>query len=739
AESGTAPVPAIALKVAVRGEEVVVTASRSETSLVNAPATMSVISSDTIETSAAQNMGDLLRTVPGLNVIQTSARDINMTSREGTSTLSNSQLALLDGRSIYLDFFGMVLWDFVPTNPEQIKQIEVVRGPASAVWGANAMSGVINIITKTPRENPGTSLTLTGGGFGRDAGSTRGDNPGGEWGGSITHSGVANDVWSYRLSAGYFKSDAFPRPTGFVPGIITGATCQKVPHPFDPTLLTGCGLYPPDRAAAAPGDAAFQNQGTSQPKFDARVDQELKSGGRISYSGGYAGTEGLVHTGIGPFDLQSGSSLTFGRVAYTKGGLKIATFGNFLDGKAPNLLSLDARTGQPLQLVFKTQTYDFEVGNTNVVGGNNILTYGGNARRNNFDLSIAPAAGSRNEFGAYVQDEFYFSQFRFNVGGRVDKFGNIDKAVFSPRVTAMFKPLQSSSFRLSYNRAFRAPSAINNFLDVVTVTAAFPLAAVDPRLGAAVLPIVTHSVGSDVAQIGEPDGHNLKEQSVTAYEVGYTGTFHNKTTVGLAFYINDTDNDINFVTDACRKRYTAANPPAGWPFPPVVVELLAQKGICLPAEFSYLNLGKVRNKGFEGSIEHSISRGVNAFVNYSYQGDPKTRDDRTLASELAMPPHHRFNAGVSANERRFLGSVSVNYTSKAFWTDVLSDSYHGFTGAFTMVNASAGLKWLDGKLITSIKGTNLLNDDNSQGGIQQHIFGDIITRSVVGELRYTFR
>jgi hypothetical protein len=55
-----------------------------------------------------------------------------------------------------------------------------------------------------------------------------------------------------------------------------------------------------------------------------------------------------------------------------------------------------------------------------------------------------------------------------------------------------------------------------------------------------------------------------------------------------------------------------------------------------------------------------------------------------------------------------------------------------------MVNASAGLKWLDGKLVTIVKGTNLLNDDNSQGGIQQHIFGDIITRQVVGELRYTF-
>jgi len=736
--SGTIQVPTLTLKVAMRGEEVVVTASRAETSLVNAPATMTVIGADAIATSPAQNFGDLLRSVPGLNVIQTSARDINMTSRQATSTLSNSQLALLDGRSIYLDFFGMVLWDFVPTNPEQIKQIEVVRGPASAVWGANALTGVINIITKTPREAPGTTLTLVGGGFGRDAGSRRGSSAGNEWGGNIIHAGAPNDTWSYRLMAGYFKSDAFARPTGFVPGIITGTTCQRIPHPFDPSVLIGCGVYPPDRAALRPGDSAFENRGTKQPKFDGRVDQDLHNGGRLTYSGGYAGTTGLVHTGIGPFDLESGSYLAYGRVAYLKGGLKAAAFGNFLNGKAPNLLSLDATTGQPLRFLFKTQTYDFEIGNTNIVGGNNIITYGGNARRNNFDLNIAVNARDRNEFGFYAQDEIFFGRFRFNIGGRVDKFGNIDKAVFSPRITAMFKPLPSHSLRLSFNRAFRAPSAINNFLDVFTITAAFPLGAIDPRLGAATLPIVTHSTGSNAPQIGEPNGHTLKEQSLTAYEAGYTGNFGSKTTPGLAFYINDTKNDINFVTDSCRKRYSAANPPRGWPFPPVVLELLVQRGICLPAEFTYLNFGKVRNKGFEASVDHSIRRGVTAFANYSWQDDEKARDNQTPKSELGIPPHHRVNVGVNVNEKRFLGNLTVNYVSKALWTDVLNDPYHGFTDPFTMVNATVGLKWLNGKLVTSLKGTNLLNDDNSQGGIQQHIFGDILTRTIVGEVRYSF-
>lgn len=119
-------------------EVIVVTASRTEQALNEAPAAITVLDARTIESIPADDYGDLLRNVPGLNVSQTSARDLNMTSRGSTNTLSTSQLVLLDGRSLYLDFFGFVMWDFLPVNPGEIKQIEAVRGPGSAVWGANA-------------------------------------------------------------------------------------------------------------------------------------------------------------------------------------------------------------------------------------------------------------------------------------------------------------------------------------------------------------------------------------------------------------------------------------------------------------------------------------------------------------------------------------------------------------------------------------------------------------------------
>ena len=98
-------------------------------------------------------------------------------------------------------------------------------------------------------------------------------------------------------------SDAFARPAGQIP---------VIDDPRQPGETVGGAFYPLDSATAGFG-RGFANRGTSQPKFDVRVDQEL-SDATISYSGGVAGTEGLVHSGIGPFDIQSGSYLGYGKV-----------------------------------------------------------------------------------------------------------------------------------------------------------------------------------------------------------------------------------------------------------------------------------------------------------------------------------------------------------------------------------------------------------------------------------------
>jgi outer membrane receptor protein involved in Fe transport len=723
-------VPPLTLKLATVTENVVVSATRNDTPLIDAPATMTVLRSAELQSSPAQNYGDLLRSVPGLNVIQLSARDVNITSRQATGTLSNTQLVLLDGRSVYLDFFGIVLWDLMPANLDNIKQIEVVRGPASAVWGANALTGVVNIITKSPREAKGAEATFTGGFLSRDAGSSVGRGVGGLFGANASFADAPNATWSYRVSGGYFGADAFPRPAG---------TITVIPDPRDPTGRTTVGgaTYPADGTGAF--GTAFRNRGANQPKFDARVDQELGRSGRLSYEGGVAATQGVIYTGVGPFDIQSGSTLSFGRVNYSRDALKINFFVNVLHAEAPNLLFPDAATGQPLLMNLTTKTYDFEAGDAFPIGRRQVLSVGGNVRRNNFDITLAPLAQDRNELGAYVQDEIFFDRVRFNIGGRVDKFGNLSDPFFSPRLSANIKVLPQHAIRASFNRAFRSPSVINNYLEanIIALQDLSGLRAILPPslqpLVAAPFPLVVRAVGSELP-IGATPQAKLTEQSLSAYELAYTGTIQNRTTIGAAFYVNDLNHSINFVPLAPNlDPYTAANPPPGWRLPPGILTLMAQAGIFLPrTAFTYLNLGPLRQKGLELSLDQRINNVVSGFVNYSWQGQPEILSDPNPypTSELDVPPTNRFNVGVNADNGRWLGNVSVNYSDKAFWSDVLTSPFHGYTDAYTMVNGAVGARWMNGKLTTSVKVTNLFNRD-----IQQHIFGDILKRMVVFEVR----
>jgi outer membrane receptor protein involved in Fe transport len=694
-------------------EQIVVTASKAEEALVNAPAAVSLISSQTIVNTASSSYADLLRSVPGLNVTQTSARDINITSRGATNTLSTSQLALVDGRSIYLDFFGFIAWDFLPVNPSEIKQIEVIRGPASAIWGANALTGVVNVITKSPRELQGTSATLGFGGFNRES-SDASRGMGSLFYVSGSHAQAVNERWAYKVSAGVYTQDALLRPTGELPN--------------------GSGTTYP----------VFQNTGTTQPKFDLRVDRDFEDGRRLVFQGGVAGTDGILHSGIGPFDIDSGTVLAYGKGNFSRRAFKANVFLNVLNGSATNLLAV-APTGQQLAFDFKSQTFDVEVGNVQSVGSHNVLTYGGNFRQNLFDLTIAPEGDNRAEGGAYVQDELFLGKYvRWIIGARLDKLANIDDLQFSPRTSLMLKPSVEQTVRLSYNRAFRAPSVINNYLDTVILNQ-LPLGSFNPAPAGQVFNFPVIARGNLVPIPGVPS-EELPEQSITAYEVGYTGIIKQRATVTAAWFQNDTKDDVFFTQVAS---YRATTPPPNWPLPPFALELLFcpanapagrpcpfGPGNGLPAAFSYRALGKVRQRGVEFGVDGAISREVSAFANYSYQPNPTAIG--FPQSEINLPPENRFNMGVNYDGPRFLGNLALSYQGEAYWQDVLDARYAGFTDAFTQVNLTGGVKFgkrsrARDQYVFSLKVVNLFNEE-----IQQHVFGDIFKRQVAGELRVSF-
>ena len=145
------------------GEITVVSAARRAQRISEAPAAISVITDEDITASGAITIPDLLRMVPGIDVMQITASDLVVNSRGYNKEMSNKMLVLIDGRHAYWDFYGIILWDSFPIVLEDIKRIEIIRGPGAALYGANAFSGVINIITKSPQEVKGTHVFLTGG------------------------------------------------------------------------------------------------------------------------------------------------------------------------------------------------------------------------------------------------------------------------------------------------------------------------------------------------------------------------------------------------------------------------------------------------------------------------------------------------------------------------------------------------------------------------------------------------
>jgi outer membrane receptor protein involved in Fe transport len=150
---------------------------------------------------------------------------------------------------------------------------------------------------------------------------------------------------------------------------------------------------------------------------------------------------------------------------------------------------------------------------------------------------------------------------------------------------------------------------------------------------------------------------------------------------------------------------------------------------------TYLNLGPLRNRGLELSLEHRFSNALSAFANSSWQATPKVLDPdpaqiRYQVNEVGLPPKTRINAGVSYDGRRALGNLNVAYAGEAFWIDVLNEPYWGRTKAYTLLNATAGVKLAEGRLVLSLRGTNLLDQK-----VLQHIYGDLIRRSVIAEVR----
>ena len=417
-------------------------ASRNQEKVLDAPASVSVIETQQIQERPAVTVADHLRGVQGVDATQGGIAQTNIVTRGFNNAFSGALLTLEDYRFAAVPSLRVnVPLLFTGTN-EDIERIEVLLGPASALYGPNSSSGVLHVITKSPFTSKGTILTLDGG----ERSILRG---------SFRHANTVGQKFGFKVSAEYFTGKDFeyddpaepatiPRPNGIPGQRDTVANARD----FDVKRFSGEG-----RIDIRPRDDVelITTYGFS----------EIGSGLELTGTNGTAQAKNWKYQSI--------------QQRFRWGRLFAQAFINFSD--AGNKDSLDThgtfllRTGTPIvdnSRVYAAQIQHgvdlFNAKEGLVYGADYIFTNprtGGTINGRNEDNDDV------HEIGAYIQSTTHVSK-KFDLVGaiRVDNHDVLEQTFWSPRVALIFKPQETQNIRVTYNRAFSTPANFSFFLDL---------------------------------------------------------------------------------------------------------------------------------------------------------------------------------------------------------------------------------------------------------------------------------
>lgn len=388
---------------------VVTIASKKYQKTSDSPVPVEVIGEKEIRLSGASGIPELLRRVAGVDVLSVSASDHNVSIRGFNQQTSSRVLVLLDGRPVYLDFYGLVLWDALPVTMDGIRQIELVKGPGSSIYGGNAFNGVINIITKSPEEINGTVFSLAGGEYDTAGGSLLWGEKKGKTSWKMSVSRDEYDEWEENNSLKYSDSAFFMygREIGAASSLSLSASINK-----------------------SEGETM-----TSLDNFFREAEQK--------------------HVML---DFKSGDSL------------KMKFFWNGLDSEIEGERVLPLFESMSVvsqhQFDIDTDSYEAEVIKFFEIGKEDGLLLGANYRKNCLDSDMFDDDHEQEIFGFFSEAEFQLgSAVKATLGGRYDRHPLVD-GNFSPRLGFLYKSDEKSVFRLSYSTAYGLPTFTQSYLHI---------------------------------------------------------------------------------------------------------------------------------------------------------------------------------------------------------------------------------------------------------------------------------
>ncbi len=743
-------------------EMVVSTASRTPERIVEAPAAISVVEPQVLQNTSITGQAPLaLQNVPGVDVVQSGVNDFNVNARGFNSSLNRRVLVLQDGRDLSIAFLGAQEWNGMTQPLEDLGRLEMVRGPGSALYGANAFSGVINIITPEGREVAGTKLSFGGG----ELETIRGD---------FRQAGVfGNDRFGYRLNVGGMKSDTYTRSRTLTDGTslqkeYADATDEPVGLTRETTPLTGQTVDP------ATGEPLGDRAGLKNVYASGRLDYYLTNGSVLSADGGASQVENEVFvTGIGRVQVLKAVK-PYARAAFATNHTHIFGFWNSRTSVDPQIaLSSGAQLEERSDIfhIEGQQNWDFMQDRGRVV-------YGASYRKTMVNTSgtlMNPINDDRSDdyYSGYGQVEYKLTpQLRIVGAGRVDD-GTLFETQFSPKGALVYSPNENHSFRFSVNRAFQTPNYSEFFLQAAAAAPTAGPATVEGGIEAyytqvqASLPpaalagLTLHpslpwnfSPSTQVLALGNS---NLDVETVLGWELGYKGSISNTLYFTADLYINKLENFVTDLLPGVNPAYptfqltdNGINVPADLTALDQRIQQLEQGGQLSPAQaaalrapiptlqagygsvvagttisgapglatlpdgsravvLSYTNAGQVTERGIELGVGYQFTPQLRAdasFTGFDFDVESQQAGDQLLPNT----PSKKATVGLSYVGERFDINGAVRLIDGYQWA---AGVFQGYVPSSEQVNLGAGYR-INNYLRINANATNLLDQKRFQ-------------------------
>lgn len=692
----------------------VFSASRATERITEAPSAITTLPEETIQREATHGqLPKLLEFSVGAEATQSGVYDFNFNTRGFNSSLNRRVLVLVDGRDPSAPFLGSQEWSSLPFSLEELATVELVRGPGSALYGADAFNGVINMVTRPPRYSSGGHFKLSGG----ELSTRRGD---------FRYSGKLSDSLFGRVTAGYLEGDDFTRSRN--------------------TSVEYAGL--------APEVIPLQLDHNEIYYGSLRLDKYFQSGSSLTLEGGLSDTKGpTIVTGIGRVQIRE-SERPYARFNFNTPHINVMGYYNDRDGDQISL-----RSGSPLFLTSDKWLLEVQ-GNTDFADGKGRLI--GGLSYSEEDIDTADPSGNQTLTFEPVNGEFegIFGQLEYNFTDKLKVLlaarwddSTLHDSVFSPRAALVYAINPNNTLRFNYGEAFQTPNYSEYFLRAAVAPPLRALGALEAgfctpfgvRCGLDNIPILA---------LGNP---TLEVEKVKSYEAGYSGIIGGKAFLTIDYYHNSVDNFITDLITSVNPTLGRINPafgpyhaPAGLPAPvAATLEGTLQAvflsnpalrplypflsnspidGTALLYPVSYVNFGEVDSQGVEVGLNVYLSRNWVLDANYSW----KDFDVKKQVNEdpiLLNAPENQFGFGLSYGGDRVSASVKYRHSEGYAWN---AGVFKGDVPSFDLVDLSATYQ-VTSNIELGLNVSNLFDDEK-----YQIVGGDLIGRRALAHIAFSF-